>query len=55
MHHSGHGTVPFTPALPPQAGRGSKALNYSLAPRKRGEGGARVSGRVRGTSKTVLP
>jgi hypothetical protein len=37
---------PLTPTLSPQAGRGSVARG-SLAPRERGEGGARVSGRVR--------
>jgi len=37
--------MPLTPTLSPRAGRGSRK---SLAPRKQGEGGARVSGRVRG-------
>jgi hypothetical protein len=37
--------LPLTPTLSPRAGRGR---NKPLAPRERGEGGARVSGRVRG-------
>ena len=39
--------LPLTPNLSPKAGRGSVACG-SLPPRERGEGGARVSGRVRG-------
>ena len=38
---------PLTPALSPQAGRGS-IPSCPLAPRERGEGEARVSGRLRG-------
>jgi hypothetical protein len=38
--------LPLTPTLSPKAGRGSVACG-SLPPRERGEGGARVSGRVR--------
>jgi len=37
---------PLTQTLSPQAGRGRR---IPLAPHERGEGGARVSGRVRGT------
>jgi hypothetical protein len=41
------GAQPVTPTLSPQPGRGSRPVR-TLAPHQRGEGGARVSGRVRG-------
>src|SRR5271165_7405311 len=50
MRCSCYGAPPLTPTLSPQAGRGSTHL-ISLAPRQRGEGGARVSWRERGASR----
>ena len=44
---------PLTPPLSPQAGRGSEDPN-TLAPHQRGEGGASVSGRVRGVCRAAL-
>jgi hypothetical protein len=45
-----HGPGPVTPTIPPPAGRGNELQN-SLAPRKGGEGGVRVSKRVSGSSR----